>query len=182
MYVLAGKSYVDKIKEHQMSDALTALGIFISLISAYFAYKAYSSSKEITFPKRNARKSGAIISNLSPEAINFHSFISDNRDRKVYINILLDGIEVHQPPDNIYIGNHSFIIWDEKINPASNGVELTTENYSGIEVNISQKDETIGKIWYERGCYRLQGEFYIYTYGGPYQGIMTSVLIPIKSD
>ena len=164
-----------------MANFLAILGIVISIFSAYYAYQAYCSSKEITYPKRRARRNGLLVENFSKEAKDFHAFLADNIDRKVYINVLFgQEVEVSTPTDENYQEPFYVVLWDSRFDSIPPGDKPSNMNCTGVEIHIDQDKDTIGKFGYERGYHRLQGQFYIYSYAGPYQGVMSAILLPIK--
>ncbi|WP_223563971.1 hypothetical protein [Pantoea agglomerans] len=163
------------------ANILAVVGIIVSIVSAYFAYLAYASSREITFPKRGARKHPLIVKNFSSEAKDLHEFLAKNRDRKVYINLLFDGdIEVIYPQEESDQESYSVRLWDERFSEIPQEEKPSHMNCTGVEICIDQEKDTISKFGYDRGNHRLQGQFYIYAYAGPYQGIMSAVLLPVK--
>ncbi|EKY1998843.1 hypothetical protein SMW88_003615 [Cronobacter sakazakii] len=164
-----------------IENLLTLTGILVSIISAYFAYMAYASSKEVTFPSKNARKEGCVINNLSDEAIAFHYFLHENIDRKVYLNVLFsDEVSVSFPVEDDAVKDYTVMLWDKKFEEIPPGEKPSFLNSSGVEITIEKQEGTVSKFGYARGYYRLQGQFYILGYSGPYQGIMSAVLLPIK--
>ncbi|WP_312044299.1 hypothetical protein [Erwinia sp.] len=163
------------------ANVLAVIGIFVSIVSAIFAYLAYVSSREVTFPKKGARENIPVIKNFSSEAEDLHEFLAKNRDRKVYINLLFDSdIEVSYPESESEEKSYCVMLWNDKFSEIPQGAKPSFMNCTGVQISIDQQEGTVSKFGYDRGYYRLQGQFYIYAYAGPFQGIMSAVLLPVK--
>lgn len=161
-----------------MGDFLSFVGILVSLASCYYAYKAFASSKEITFPEKNARTEICVLKHFSTEAHRFERFLSQNQHRKVYLNIELesDDFEVADSDDSKWL-----VVWTKRYQNTSTEDKPSAENSSGYQLTITPHDDGFGHIYWYRGAYRLSGHFYIEGYLGPYQGLMSVVISAAKT-
>ncbi|AIN19225.1 hypothetical protein CH54_1417 [Yersinia rochesterensis] len=162
-----------------MSDFISTMSFLAACIGALYAFKAYQSSREISFPKNRAHTTHIEIGHLSKEAKSFHDFISDNVDRLVYLNIRFDDNNFKFDDGVIDDKKYKHLtIWLEKIDPNSREVvgPLSVMNASGLNLSIIINDNSDAKVGYHRGYNMLHGYFYITAYGGPHQGYMGATL------
>ena len=160
---------------------IATLSLIVSSIAGYFAWKAYESSRELSFPKRNARKKSVVVSQFSKEARSLELVLGDNIDRKIYLNLLFDSEQFNytQPEGGGKNGPAGVTIWTHK---HDNFKEIDIPSYDnayGFELQIEQDEESAGKCGYHRGFFVIQGPFYIHSVSGPFQGVMAIVLTPV---
>ncbi|CNL06539.1 Uncharacterised protein [Yersinia frederiksenii] len=162
-----------------MSDFISTMSFLAACIGAWYAFKAYQASREISFPKNKAHTTPIEIGHSSKEAKKFHDFISDNVDRLVYLNIRFDN-DNFEFNDSVIDDKKSknFNIWFEEIDTNSTQTvePLSVMNASGLNLSIIIDDNSDTKVGYHRGYNMLHGYFYIIAYGGPYQGYMGATL------
>ncbi|HAW3351317.1 TPA: hypothetical protein ACGSHR_002905 [Escherichia coli] len=161
-----------------MGNFLSFIGILVSIASCYYAYKAFISSKEISFPKKKPRENICVLKNFSKEANDFESFLSANIHRKVYLSIELDGNEFHleETDDSKWL-----VIWTDKIGDVPLEEEPSTRTCSGFQLTITPHEDGFGHVYWYRGSYRISGHFYIEGFLGPYQGLMSAVISAAKT-
>jgi len=51
-----------------VSNFLSFIGVLVSIASCYYAYKAFTSAKEISFPEKKPRENMCVIRFFSKEA------------------------------------------------------------------------------------------------------------------
>ncbi|MGT8789766.1 hypothetical protein [Klebsiella oxytoca] len=161
-----------------MSNFLSFVGILVSIASCYYAYKAFTSSKEISFPEKNPRVNLCTLKNYSKEAKKFESFISKNKHKKVYLNIEFEGsgFEVKEDGDSRWL-----VVWTEAYQEVPKAEVPNTSNSNGFQLTIIPHEGGFGHLHWFRGAYRLEGYFYIDAYIGPYQGLMSAVISAAKT-
>lgn len=162
-----------------MSDLIASLSFFAACIGAWYAFQAYQSSKEISFPKRKAHTETVDISHLSKEAGEFHDFICDNVDRLVYLNVRFDIDEFEFYEEKI--GEQkitSLNIWYNTIekNKKISKDDLSVMNCLGLNLSIYIAEKSDTKVGFSRFGNILHGYFYIIGYDGPYQGYMGATI------
>lgn len=161
-----------------MGNFLSLLGVLVSIACCYYAYKAFASSKETSFPEKNPREKICILRQFSEDANCFERFLSKNKHRKVYLNIEFDGdgFELTDSDDSKWM-----VIWTEKFEEIPPTEKPSTRNCSGFQLTIIPHEDGFGHIYWYKGAYRLSGHFYIDGYLGPYQGLMSAVISAAKT-
>lgn len=161
-----------------MSNLLAFVGVLVSIASCYYAYKAFASSREISFPERNPRESLCVLKYFSKEAKEFESFISKNKHKKVYLNIEFEGseFEINEDGDSFWL-----VVWTEAYQEVPKGERPDTSNCNGYQVTIIPHEDGFGNFHWFRGAYQLSGHFYIDAFAGPYQGLMVAVISAAKT-
>lgn len=172
-------SNADVINITNILIATATLGV--SSFAVYFAWKAYDASKELSFPRKNARKSTVEIKNFSKHAIDLESVLQENMDRKIYLNLLFDcsNFDYIQPEGGGNDGPAGVTIWTYKHDNFRVNDTPNHENAYGYELHIEQDEKSTGKCGYHRGFFKIQGPFYIHSSSGPYQGLMCIVMTPV---
>lgn len=150
---------------------VSSLGV--AIVAAYYAKKAFDSSKKGTFPKKNASKNKIEIRNFSKEGKEFEKFIADNVHERVYINICFNADEIDVLEST---GNKSFVIWQECLEPLIDGETPSMNKCSGFNVSLIEPLDADAWLTWNRGNYDLTGYFSIKGYGGPHQGSMGAIL------
>jgi len=161
-----------------LANILSFLGILVSVASCYYAYKAFSASKEISFPANNPREDVCVLKHFSEDAINFERFISKNKHRKVYLSIEFDSseFEVGDSGESKWL-----VIWTSSFEKIPDGERPSSFNSHGYQLSVVPHEEGFGGFYWYRGAYRLSGHFYIEGYLGPYQGMMSAVVAAAKT-
>lgn len=163
-----------------LANILSFIGVIVSLASCYYAYKAFSSTKEISFPPVNPRNSVCLVRQFSNEAKKLEEFISKHKHKKVYLSIDLDGdnFEANKEKD----GNAVWIsVWTETFDSINEGERPSTFNSHGFQLTIVFNDSGYGDFSWFKGNHRLSGYFFIDDYRGPYQGMMSAVISTAKT-
>ncbi|WP_434669164.1 hypothetical protein ACMYSO_02765 [Klebsiella sp. B345] len=137
-----------------MANFLSILGILVSIASCYYAYRAFASSKEISFSAANPRESVCVVKNFSEEAKRFEGFISKNKHKKVYLSMEFDGsdFEVIEDGDSRWM-----VVWTETFQEIPKGEKPSPLNSSGYQLTIIPHEEGYGEFHWFRGAYRLSG-------------------------
>ncbi len=164
--------------DFSLGNFLSFVGVLVSIASCYYAYKAFTSSKEISFPDKKPRENICTLKHYSREAKALERFLSENTHRKVYLNIELDGddFELGESDDSKWL-----VIWTDKFEDVQPEEKPSTSNSSGYQLTITPHEDGFGQIYWFRGAYRLSGHFYIDGYLGPYQGLMSAVISAAKT-
>lgn len=161
-----------------LANILSLIGIFVSVASCYYAYKAFSSSKEISFPAKKPRGKICVIKQFSEESKSFELFISRNIHRKVYLNIEFENENFETGEDG---ESRWFVMWKEIFEEIPEGGKASSFNSHGYQVTIIPDQNGYGEFYWFKGAYRLSGYFYIEGYLGPYQGMMSATLSAAKT-
>ena len=167
-----------------LSNILSLLGILVSLASCYFAYKAFSTSKEISFPENNPRENICLLKNFSEDAIKFERFLSKHKHKKVYLSIEFDGseFEVGESGESDESEKSKWLaIWTSSFEPLADGEKPSSFNSHGYQLTVVPHEGGFGGFYWYKGAYRLSGHFYIEGYLGPYQGMMSAVVAAAKT-
>ncbi|MGR4047908.1 hypothetical protein [Kosakonia cowanii] len=159
-------------------NILSVIGLFISAASAYYAYKAFSSTKEISFPKVKPRENVCLVKQFSKEAKDLEQFIKEHKHRRVYLSIDLDGNNFEASRD---VDSASLSVWTEEFDHIKEGEKPSSFNSHGFQITVANVDHGYGDFSWFKGNYRLSGYFFIEDYRGPYQGIMAAVISPAKN-
>ncbi|MBT2030177.1 hypothetical protein KKZ51_23000, partial [Enterobacter roggenkampii] len=136
-----------------MGNFLSFIGVLVSIASCYYAYKAFSSSKEISFPEKNPRENICILRQFSEDAKLLERFLSENKHRKVYLNVEFDGddFELGDSDDSKWM-----VIWTEKFEEIPATEKPSTRNYAGFQLTITPHEDGFGDIyWYKGTLYTI---------------------------
>lgn len=161
--------------------AIATASLIVSSFAGYFAWKAYESSRELSFPKGNARRNPIVVSQFSKEARDLELVLGNNIDRIIYLNLLFDSekFDYTQPEGGGKNGPAGVTIWTHKHDNFQDNDIPGYDNAHGYELHIEQDEESTGKCGYHRGFFVIQGPFYIHSISGPFQGVMAVVMTPI---
>lgn len=158
-----------------ISLIIAAVGLVYAAISAYYAKKAFDSTKLISFPKNNSKQCCVEIDNFSKEGRLFEKFIADNQHSKVYLNVRFDSERIEIVDTGI---EKWFVIWQEAFEPLQEGEKPSFHKCSGFNVTVVINPSADAGLCWNRGYYDLSGYFSIKGYGGPHQGLMGAVIRP----
>lgn len=160
---------------------IATASLIVSSFAGFFAWKAYESSREFSFPRRNARKNPVVVSQLSKEAKKLELVLGGSIDRKIYLNLLFDSekFDYTQPEGEGENGLARVTIWTHKHDNFKENDIPRYDNAHGFELQIEQDEESTGKCGYHRGFFIVQGPFYVHSVSGPFQGVMAIVLTPV---
>ncbi|MFQ6284470.1 hypothetical protein ACLMPM_03560 [Yersinia enterocolitica] len=161
-----------------MTNFIASISFLAACVGAWYAYKAYQSSKEVSFPKSNAHEKYVEIKHLSKEAKEFQAFLYKNEDRLVYLNIIFDSNEFEFSDDSIN-GEKTVClnIWVQKTEKDEEEKEpLSVMNADGLNISIIIDDRSNAKVCGVRGINIIKGYFYIDGFGGPNQGYMGAIV------
>ncbi|BEO37344.1 hypothetical protein SMQE08_14320 [Serratia marcescens] len=154
--------------------------VLVAIAGAFYAYKAYSAAKEIAFPSKNAHLKTQLITPFSDELISLNKFISQNIDRKVYLNFR---VESHQADFEEYTypeggsKTTTLSVWLECFEPLNEGEEPSIAKCSSLCLTF---DGNVDKhIFWDIGSHLVKGYFNIIGHGMK-QGHYGAVLVPVK--
>lgn len=162
-----------------MSDLIASLSFFAACVGAWYAFQAYQSSKEVSFPKHKAHTQTIDINHLSKEAKKLHDFIGNNVDRLVYLNVRFDIDEFEFNEQIVDKQKITYLnIWYDKIekNKKISTEELSVMNCLGLNLSIYIAEKSDTKVGFSRFGNILHGYFYIIGYSGPHQGYMGATI------
>ncbi|MTD25838.1 hypothetical protein [Erwinia sorbitola] len=159
-------------------DTISTLSLVAGLAGAYCAYKAYINSKEVSFPRSNARKKPVFLQSFHKTSELFENFIANNTQKTVFINVIIDEKSVEVEIDEE--GGGYFVVWTDCFETLNIGEEPSCRKCTGFEIYIEKGHEPDAKIYWFRGAYFLSGYFSIIGYSGPHQGMMGATLRPEK--
>ncbi|CQH41877.1 hypothetical protein [Yersinia enterocolitica] len=149
-----------------MSDFIAFVGLVVGCVSAYFAWKAYAVSREISFPKRNAHKELLYIRELTKGALDFNSFFKENVDKRVYISVHFDSEDIEyqefkeKKAFNVTV---TMTIWIDSFSKVEEGDTLSGMNSTSLYVQIC--DDYNRHLYWENGGYTMKGYFAVEAYG-----------------
>ncbi|MCW7549211.1 hypothetical protein OO184_15035 [Photorhabdus sp. APURE] len=163
-----------------MSNCIAIVSLIVGGVAAYYAWKAYSVSKELTFPKKNAHKTTCYVRQLTKESCDFNNFLQDSIHRRVYINIYFNSDDVDyaefpaEPPFNV---SATMTIWIDNFKQVTKGESLNALNSTSLYIQIC--DDFKHHLYWETGGYRMQGYFAVVAHGMK-QGQYGTMLRPLS--
>ncbi|WP_145491548.1 hypothetical protein [Yersinia rohdei] len=149
-----------------MSDFIAFVGLVVGCVSAYFAWKAYAVSREISFPKKNAHKKLFYIRKLTKGALDFNFFLKENVDKKVYISVHFDSEDVEYievKEDRVFNVTVTMDIWIDNFSKVGEGETLSGMNSTSLYLQIC--DDYKRHLYWENGGYTMKGYFAVEAYG-----------------
>ncbi|GJL47095.1 hypothetical protein TUM17580_31540 [Citrobacter farmeri] len=149
-----------------LSDLIASIGILVSGIAAFFAWKAYAVSKELSFPAKNAHVSACYLRQLSKNAVMLTDFFKYNNNKKIYLNIQFDSDDCEfseMGGDTEFNVTATLTIWVENFNPLKEGESLNGMNSSSLLIQVSGQHRN--HLYWNKGGYRLQGYFALEGFG-----------------
>ncbi|MCE0491408.1 hypothetical protein LU196_15300 [Pantoea sp. Mb-10] len=159
-------------------DITSTLSLLAGLCGAYYAYKAYINSREVSFPKNHARKKPILLENFHGTSDAFEKFITENVQKTVFINVIIDedsfNAEVNED------GGGYFVVWTNCFETLNLGEKPSSRKCSGLEIHIEKGDSHDARFYWFRGAYFLTGYFSVIACSGPHQGMWGATLRPEK--
>lgn len=149
-----------------ISDIMALLGFLVGVVAAFFAWKAYSVSKELSFPAKKAHTNECYLKPLSKNAKAFRKFLEENNYKKIYLNIQFDSDDCEYA---VCDGKSKFNVtatltfWVENFTSLKEGESLSGLNSSSLLIQVSGPHER--HLYWNKGGYRLQGYFALEGYG-----------------
>ncbi|PTA90412.1 hypothetical protein C9415_21850 [Kluyvera sp. Nf5] len=162
-----------------ISDYAAIAGVLVSLIGAYYAWRAFSVSVEQSFPRRNAHVKAKAVTPLSKEIIKINHFLAKNIDRKIYLNILFDSSDVDVQRFS-RSGNpecSTIVICYEQFGSIKVGESRSHVNSTYLSLTIDGNCDD--HLFWETGTYILKGYFSVLGHGMK-QGEYGCRLKPLK--
>ncbi|QLR42772.1 hypothetical protein HV346_08850 [Enterobacter sp. RHBSTW-00994] len=149
-----------------ISDIMALLGLLVGVVAAFFAWKAYSVSKELSFPAKKAHTNACYLKPLSKNAEDFRRFLEENNFKKIYLNIQFDSDDCEYAEcdgESKFNVTATLTFWVDNFTPLKEGEVLNSFNSSSLLIQVSGAHER--HLYWHKGGYRLQGYFALEGYG-----------------
>lgn len=149
-----------------ISDLIALSGLLAGIVAAFYSWKAYVVSKELTFPAKKAHTNTCYLKPLSKNAEAFRFFLEKNNFKKIYLNIQFDSDDCEFSEcegDSKFNVTATLTFWVENFTPLKEGESLNGHNSSSLLIQVSGDHER--HLYWHKGGYRLQGYFALEGYG-----------------
>jgi hypothetical protein len=148
-----------------ISDYSSIVGVLVSLVGAYYAWKAFSVSVEQSYPVRNAHLKALQILPMSKELIKLNKFVAKNVDKKIYLNLRFESEDV-DVDGLVTSGKDSYriiTIWYEQFNAIGHDEVRSVSNTNSLSLTINGDCDDY--LFWETGTYLLKGYFTVLGHG-----------------